>query len=272
MTERTGGSDVSNTETIAKHIEGKNYELHGYKFFTSATLSEIAFALARIVDSDGKSKPGSRGLSVFYIKLRDDEGNLQNIKIHRLKDKWGTKPLPTAELELCGTPAYLVGEIGRGVPTISALFNITRIWATLSGSSTMKSGISIARDYAHRRIAFGKPLTEHPLHVHTLSLLEVMYRGHLHLGCYESLLQGKIETGKASKEDESLLRILTPLGKIYTSKESLKVLSECIEALGGLGYMEDASPLPQMFATQHVNTIWEGTTNVLSLDLLRALV
>jgi alkylation response protein AidB-like acyl-CoA dehydrogenase len=161
------------------------------QFFTSATLSETAFALARVIDD--KTGPagvaGSRGLSLFYIQLRDDEGNLKNIKIRRLKEKLGTKSLPTAELELCGTPARLVGQVGRGVATIATLFNITRIYSASASVAAMRKAIAVARDYAHRRHAFGKPIAELPLHVQTLAQQEVAYRGCLQLLFHTVLLE-----------------------------------------------------------------------------------
>lgn len=275
MTEKPGGSDVGNTETIARPVPGDKlmYHLHGIKFFTSATLSETAFALARVIDD--KTGPtgvaGSRGLSLFYIQLRDDEGNLKNIKIRRLKEKLGTKSLPTAELELCGTPARLVGQVGRGVATIATLFNITRIYSASASVASMRKAIAVARDYAHRRHAFGKAIAELPLHVQTLAQQEVAYRGCLQLLFHTVLLEGKMETGRATKGENDLLRVLTTLGKLYTAKLSLATISECIEALGGNGYMEDATDLPELLREQQVNTIWEGTTNVLSMDILRIL-
>eukprot|EP01088_Endostelium_zonatum_P014224 TRINITY_DN3024_c0_g1_i2.p1 TRINITY_DN3024_c0_g1~~TRINITY_DN3024_c0_g1_i2.p1 ORF type:complete len:578 (-),score=99.99 TRINITY_DN3024_c0_g1_i2:81-1814(-) len=274
MTERTGGSDVGNTETIARKTPGGgefDYTLTGYKFFSSATLSEMAFALARIEDENGKTVTGSRGLSLFYIQLRDENNKLRNIKVHRLKEKLGTKALPTAELELCGTPAVLISKPGRGVPSIASMFNLTRVWSATCSLSAIKIGVAIARDYAFRRKAFGKLIAEHPLHINTLAQLEVMYRGHLQLIIHEAVIQGKIECGKATQSEEALMRILTPLGKLYTGKEAVKAASECIECLGGLGYMEDATILPAMLREQQVNVIWEGTTNILSLDLFRAL-
>jgi len=135
----------------------------------------------------------------------------------------------------------------------------------------MRFAISIARDYAFRRKAFGKLIANHDLHVTGLSYLEAIYRGHLQLGVLEALLQGKIEAGISNENDELLLRVLTPISKLYSSKDNLWVISECLEALGGIGYMEDATPLPAMFRGAQVNCIWEGTTNVMSLDLYRAL-
>jgi len=275
MTEKPGGSDVGNTETIARPVseDPLMYRLHGIKFFTSATLSETAFALARVIDdkTGPTGVPGSKGLSLFYIQLRNEDGSLKNIKIRRLKDKMGTKSLPTAELELCGTPGRLVGQLGRGVATVATLLNLTRIYTASSSVATMRKALAIARDYAHRRRAFGNFIAQLPLHVKTLSDQEVDYRGCLQFAFHTISLLGKLETGCGSKGDSDLLRLLTTLGKLYTSKVSLASISECMEALGGNGYMEDATDLPELLRGQQVNTIWEGTTNVLSMDVLRIL-
>lgn len=124
-----GGSDVGNgTETIAKKLEDGSYALTGLKWFTSATDSDMTLTLARIVDKDGKVPQGSRGLSLFFLKVRDENGNLNGITVRRLKDKLGTRAVPTAELELKDAKAYLVGEVGRGVANISHMLNITRIY------------------------------------------------------------------------------------------------------------------------------------------------
>ena len=119
--EHSSGS--SGTTTVAKRV-GNGFELYGTKWFTSATTSQMAMTLARIEGAEA----GSRGLSLFYLELRDAKGQLQNIEVHRLKDKLGTKALPTAELTLKGTPAILVGGEGGGVKKISSLFNLTRIY------------------------------------------------------------------------------------------------------------------------------------------------
>ncbi len=126
MTERTGGSDVSNSETIAIRQSDGSYALHGYKFFTSATTSAMAVVLARIVDPTSQSSLTSK-LSCFLLPMeRDSEGVLKGIVVHTMKEKLGTRAVPTAELEYCGVRAFLLGLPGRGVPTIAAQFNITR--------------------------------------------------------------------------------------------------------------------------------------------------
>eukprot|EP01098_Paradermamoeba_levis_P006683 TRINITY_DN2772_c0_g1_i2.p1 TRINITY_DN2772_c0_g1~~TRINITY_DN2772_c0_g1_i2.p1 ORF type:complete len:638 (-),score=197.22 TRINITY_DN2772_c0_g1_i2:144-1802(-) len=270
MTERTGGSDVGNTETLAYTQPDGSYILQGFKYFTSATTSQVAFGLARIVDKNGLSTPGSKGLSLFYIPMRRATGELNGITIHRLKNKLGTRAVPTAELELHDAKAFLIGEAGRGVPTISVLFNVTRIWTSLGGVTAMRRSMAIARDYSDRRHAFGKSLSNHPLHMRTLARLEVIFRGHMQLFFEILRLQGLSDCSKITDQDETLLRLLLPLSKLYTAREATIFVSECMESLGGTGYMEDATNIPAMFRDQQVNSIWEGTTNIISLDVLRA--
>ena len=265
MTERSGGSDVSGTETTARR-EGDHWVLRGSKYFTSATTSHMAMTLARIEGAE----PGSRGLSLFYLELRDERGRLNNIRINRLKDKLGTRALPTAELELEGTRARLVGGEGHGVRKIASLFNITRIYNAMSAVAGMRRGIALARDYAHRRAAFGKRLAEHPLHLETLANLELEFQAAFHLLFHETLLLGRDECGEADSREKALLRLLTPVVKLYTARQGIAVASEVLECFGGAGYVEDTG-LPQLLRDAQVLSIWEGTTNVLSLDVLRAL-
>ncbi|MCL9684001.1 acyl-CoA dehydrogenase family protein [Legionella maioricensis] len=265
MTERTGGSDVSNTSTIAIP-DGSQFRLHGVKWFTSATTSQMAMTLARI---EGAPQ-GSKGLSLFYLKLRDHEGNLNGIRINRLKDKLGTHALPTAELTLEGAAATLVGDSGDGVKKISSLFNITRIYNACCAVGYMRRAIALARDYASKRIAFGRPLSEHGLHLETLSDLQMEFEAAFHLVFHAIELLGKDELGETSKSESAVLRILTPLAKLYTAKQAIAVVSETLEAFGGAGYVEDTG-LPRLLRDTQVLSIWEGTTNILSLDVLRAI-
>jgi alkylation response protein AidB-like acyl-CoA dehydrogenase len=265
MTERTGGSDVSGTSTVARR-GGDGYRLHGTKWFTSATTSQMAMTLARIEGAPA----GSRGLSLFYVELRDAAGALRHIRVHRLKDKLGTRALPTAELSLEGTPAWLVGGEGDGVRKIASLFNITRIYNAVAAVAGMRRAIALARDYAGRRVAFGKPLSEHALHLETLAAMQVEFEGAFHLVFHLAELLGRSECGEASESERALLRLLTPVAKLYTAKQAVAVASEMLEAFGGAGYIEDTA-LPRLLRDAQVLSIWEGTTNVLSLDVLRAL-
>ena len=266
MTERTGGSDVGATTTIARHDSGDQYRLYGAKWFTSATTSQVAMTLARIEGAPA----GGGGLSVFLIRLRDEAGNLRNIRVDRLKDKLGTRALPTAELTLDGTPAQLVGGAGDGVRKIATLFNITRVYNAVAAVAGMRRAIALATDFAHHRRAFGKLLIEHPLHVETLAAMEVEFRAAFQLAFRVVRLLGKEETAEASETELKLLRLLIPIAKLYTAKQAISVASETLEAFGGAGYIEDTG-IPRLLRDAQVLSIWEGTTNILSLDALRAI-
>jgi putative acyl-CoA dehydrogenase len=265
MTERTGGSDVSSTSTIAVP-DGSCYRLHGTKWFTSATTSQIAITLAYIEANGARD----RTLSVFLVQLRDAHGTLRGIRVNRLKDKLGTRALPTAELTLDGAPGHLIGGTGHGVRKISALFNVTRVYNAVAAVAGMRRAIALARDYARRRVAFGKPLLEHPLHAETLAAMELEWRAGFLLAFHVAGLLGKQECDEASDEDLTRLRLLIPVAKLYTAKQAVAVASEALEAFGGAGYIEDTA-LPRLLRDAQVLSIWEGTTNVLSLDVLRAL-
>lgn len=269
MTERTGGSDLGGSETIARR-NGDGWQLYGTKFFTSAVTANAAMTLARIVDDKGDTVPGSRGLSLFYLEPWNDDGTPNLIEIHRLKDKLGTQALPTAELSLHGTPAVLLGGEGHGIRKISTLFNITRIYNSVCAVSGMRRSIAMARDFATKREAFGSRIADLPLHTQTLADLELELAAGVQIIFDLARILGREECGTATDDEKAVLRMLTPLAKLYTAKQGIAVASECIESVGGTGYMED-SGMPRLLRGAQTLSIWEGTTNVLSLDMLRAM-
>src|SRR5689334_7158440 len=265
MTELTGGSDVGLSETIAKQ-DSNTYRLYGRKWFTSAISSQLALTLAR---PEG-NPPGGRGLALFYLETRDEQGRPRNIEINRLKDKLGTRKVPTAELTLNGTPAQLVLGTTDGVRNIAPLLNITRLWNGISAVALMRRGIALAFDYARKRTAFGSMLAEKALHMDTLLGIQAEAEAAFHLAFYVAELTGRSEAGEIDEHDASLLRLLTPVMKLTTAKQAVSVASEVLESFGGAGYVEDTG-LPMLLRDSQVLPIWEGTTNVLALDALRAL-
>ncbi|XP_061624137.1 acyl-CoA dehydrogenase family member 11-like isoform X2 [Phyllopteryx taeniolatus] len=271
MTERQGGSDVAGgTETMAVLQTDGWYKLYGFKWFTSATDADMTLTLARVRDRTGATTPGSRGLSLFYAEVsRDQDGCLRGIEVQRLKDKLGTRQMPTAELLLDGLQAHRLSEEGRGVASIANMLTITRIHNSISAAAAMRRVVHLARDYATRRSAFGKLIKEHPLHMQTLARMEVETRGAFLLAMDACRLLGREESGIATQLDTHLLRLLTPVVKLYTGKQAVAVLSEGLESFGGQGYIEDTG-LPGLLRDAQVLSIWEGTTNVLSLDVLRS--
>ncbi len=265
MTEASGGSDVGLTETVARQENGR-WRLYGRKWFTSASTSQMALTLAR----PNGNPPGGKGLALFYLETRDAQGRPNRILVNRLKDKLGTRKVPTAELILDGTPAELVAGTGDGVKNIAPMLNVTRTWNSVAACAFARRGLALARDYAGKRVAFGAPLAEKPLHVDTLAGLEAEFLGALHLTFFVVELMGREEAGKAGAEQKNLLRLLTPVAKLLTGRQVVHILSEVIESFGGAGYVEDTG-LPVLLRDAQVLPIWEGTTNVLSLETLRAL-
>ncbi len=266
MTEATGGSDVGTSETVACRDTNDAWRLFGRKWFTSATTSQIALTLAR---PEGNS-PGGRGLALFYLELRDENGRLNDLTVNRLKDKLGTRKVPTAELMLEGTPAYPVMELANGVRNIVPMLHLTRTWNSVMAASLMRRGMALARDYARRREAFGALLSNKPLHIDTLARLQAETEAAFHLSFFLVELIGRDEAGDITPEDADLLRLLTSIAKLTTGRQAADVASEVLEAHGGAGYIEDTG-LPLLLRDSQVLSIWEGTTNVLSLDALRAI-
>lgn len=268
MTETAGGSDVSRTGTVARRDSAGAWRLQGTKWFTSATTSEVALTLAR---PEGAAE-GSRGLALFRIHRHLEDGSPNDIRVRRLKDKLGTRALPTAELELEGALAYPVGDPldGGGVRRIATMLNITRIHNSLGATGAIARGLAWARAYAKVREAFGTPLAQLPAHRTTLTDMAVDHAASLALTMRCCELMGKVEHGSATDEETTLLRGLTPLTKLSTGRWSIAAVTEAMEAIGGVAYCED-STIPALVRNTHVIPIWEGTTNVLALDFLRAL-
>ena len=262
MTETEGGSDVSQTGTVARANEDGSFSLHGTKWFTSATSADIAMVLAR---PEGEA-PGSAGLSLFLLELRRPDGSWNGLTVRRLKDKMGTRALPTAELDLAGARAVPVGGLGRGVAKVASLLNIARVWAAYAGPAGVGHLLGLARDYAQRRQVFGAPLAHQPMHRAWLARIAAEYEAMLAL-CFETAAAvGRAEAGGNAQ----MARLLAPLTKLSCARQGIWGTSELIESFGGAGYVEDTG-LPRIFRNAHVHAIWEGTTSVLSHDVLRAL-
>jgi alkylation response protein AidB-like acyl-CoA dehydrogenase len=264
MTETSGGSDVSATETVAREENGR-WRLYGRKFFTSAINAQAALALARPQDA----APGADNLALFYLEPRKADGRWRNIELDRLKSKLGTRELPTAEIHLDGAPAELVGEPRHGVRAIAPMLNITRTWNAVGALATMRRAIALARNYADRRVVFNRPLADQPLHQDTLAGMQAEFEAAFHLTFFVTELLGRVQSGQADESQQNVLRLVTPLLKLWTGKLAVTIASEACECFGGAGYLED-SGIPQLLRDAQVWSIWEGTSNVQALDFLRA--
>jgi acyl-CoA dehydrogenase len=265
MTERTGGSDVGISETIARKAP-EGWRLFGTKWFTSATTSQMALTLGR---PEGNPE-GGRGLALFYLERYAPDGSNNNIFVNRLKDKLGTRKVPTAELTLDGALATPVNGTDGGIRNITPMLNITRTWNAICAVSGMRRGIALARDYARRRVQFGASLSDKPLHVDTIAGLQAEYEASFQLVYRAVALLGREESGELTAHEGELLRVITPIAKLLTGKQAVEIASEVCESFGGAGYVEDTG-VPLILRDAQVLPIWEGTTNVLSLDVLRAL-
>jgi len=265
MTERQGGSDVGQNAVVAKR-DGGDWRLFGQKFFCSNIGSEVALALAR---PEG-APPGTRGLALFIVRRDGPDGRRNRYRIDRLKDKLGTRAMATGEVTLDGAHAELVGEAERGFAQMTAMLNITRLHNAITAAAIMRRSIMLATAYAAQREAFGRKLQEHPLHREVLDQMTAQADGALYLTMRMAQLLGRIEAGTADAAEVALFRVGIALAKLYTGKQAVSVASEAIECFGGQGYMEDTG-LPRLLRDAQVLPIWEGTTSVLSLDVLRVL-
>ena len=297
MTERAGGSDIQNSETWATYsplaqktgkygrIDEGDYLVFGFKFFSSATDANIAVLLAKT--ESGKISVFLAPLTRLVVDEQGKERRVTNgIRIHRLKTKLGTKQLPTAELELKDVRAHLVGPLDRGVATISTLLNITRVHTFNGTVAGLGRCLSSAKAFARARTTRGQALMTVPLHLRTLADVELKRRGILHLSQFTAALLGFVESGfpanmpaglsclpTTGKEAEVVLRALTATAKAFCSKVVIQGVQECMEAMGGVGYIDDPDDSEHNIARSYrdltVNAIWEGTTNVMSSELLR---
>ena len=266
MTEAIGGSDVGLSETVARRDADGTWRLHGRKWFTSAAASQMALTLAR---PEGQG-PGGRNLALFYLEPRDESGLPRHLTVDRLKEKLGTRKLPTAELTLDGTPAALVLGLTDGVKNITPMLNVTRVWNAVSAIALMRRGLALATDYANKRELFGARLADKPLFRDLAAGLDAELQGAFHLTFRVVELMGADECGEASERERALLRLLTPIAKLTTAKQAVAVTSEVLEIFAGAGYVEDTG-LPTLLRDAQVLPIWEGTTDVLALDTLRVI-
>ncbi|KAH7371939.1 hypothetical protein BKA66DRAFT_423460 [Pyrenochaeta sp. MPI-SDFR-AT-0127] len=319
MTERIGGSDVSRTETVANRMsqeeidrdvkEGRGtdsvgmplgpWKIDGFKWFSSATDSEMSVMLART--SKG-------GLSAFYMPMRRRIGNrsptasiineeapprseLNGVRIQRLKNKIGTKSLPTAELELKGARGWLIGTEGQGVKEISAILNITRLSTAAGSVGNWARGLAICRAYSKVRQVRGGLLQDNPAHLTWMAEETVKYWASAQFVFVGVAMQGALEqdwekmvaSTKAAKlvpQDKTvvaeLLRLLLPVMKAQISVASVNGLRQCMECLGGVGYCENTEDgglmnIAKVYRDNLVNPIWEGTVSVMAEDVVRVL-
>ncbi|MGH3105353.1 MAG: acyl-CoA dehydrogenase family protein [Gaiellaceae bacterium] len=252
MTERQGGSDVRANTTVASPAGGGEATLHGHKWFCSAPMCDAFLVLAQA--------PG--GLSCYLVPRVLPDGERNRLHLVRLKDKLGNRSNASAEIELDGAWARLVGEEGRGVPTIAEMVNLTRFDCVLGSTALMRRAVAEATHHAAHRTAFGRPLIDQPLMRNVLADL-----------CVESEAATVLAMRLARALDEgdrAFSRLATAVAKYWVCKQAPPHAVEALECLGGNGYVED-SGLPRLVRESPLNSIWEGAGNVNCLDVLRVI-
>jgi putative acyl-CoA dehydrogenase len=271
MTEKQGGTDVRSNTTRARPMDAAEahrrfgadgeqaHIIVGHKWFFSAPQSDAHLILAQTDDS------GSAGLSCFFMPRFLPDGSRNAIRVQRLKDKLGNRSNASSEVEFCGAVAWPVGAIGRGIPTILEMGSHTRLDCVVGTAGGMRAALTHALHHARGRSAFGRKLAEQPLMQNVLADLalesEAATAFALRLArCYDD---------GADPAQAHLARVLTPAGKYWLCKRGPTFGAEAMEVLGGNGYVEDA-PLARLYREFPVNSIWEGSGNVMCLDVLRA--
>ncbi|HKJ36431.1 MAG TPA: acyl-CoA dehydrogenase family protein [Solirubrobacterales bacterium] len=269
MTEKQGGSDVrANTTTAVPTGDGgpgAPYELTGHKWFFSAPMCDVFLMLAQA--------PG--GLSCFLLPRWREDGTRNGMHLQRLKDKLGNRSNASSELEMRGAEARLVGEEGRGVPTIIEMVNHTRLDCVLGASAGLRLGVAQASWHAGHRSVFGKRLIEQPLMLNVLADLAVESEAATTSAMWLARIYDSSHLAEADGGEERtsrlLRRVATPVLKYWICKRAPWHAVESLECLGGNGYVEE-SGMPRLYRESPLQSIWEGAGNVQALDVLRAMV
>jgi putative acyl-CoA dehydrogenase len=258
MTERQGGSDVrsNTTHAVPAGVPGE-YLLTGQKWFCSAPMCDAFLVLAQA--------PG--GLTCFLLPRVVPDGTRNRFHIQRLKDKLGNRSNASAEIELAGAWAVMVGEEGRGVRTIIEMVNHTRLDCVIGSASLMRQAVAQATHHTAHRSAFGKLLSEQPLMVNVLADIAVESEATTIL---MMRLAGALDRAADHPEEAQFRRLALAVAKYWTCKRAVSVVAEALECHGGNGYVEE-SILPRLYREAPLNSIWEGSGNVNALDVLRAM-
>ncbi len=260
MTEKQGGTDVRANITRAHAVgasgPGQAYELVGHKWFCSAPMCDAFLTLAQT----------DKGLSCFLLPRHRPDGSRNQFYIQRLKNKLGNWSNASSEVEYRGALAWMIGEEGRGIPTIIEMVSSTRFDCMIGSSSLMRQALTQAMHHcAHRQVS-GRALAEQPLMQNVLADLSLESEAALAL----TLRMGRALDHPFDEAEEKFARLVTAIGKYWICKRAPAMVAEASECLGGAGYVEDTI-LPRLYREAPVNSIWEGSGNVQCLDVLRAL-
>ncbi len=263
MTEKQGGSDVRANTTVATPLNGggpgAEYELVGHKWFCSAPMCDAFLVLAQT----------ESGISCFLMPRWTPDGERNGFQIQRLKDKLGNRSNASSELEFRGAWARMVGEEGRGVPTIIEMVNHTRLDCVIGAATGYRAGLVQALNHAEHRAAFGKELIDQPLMRNVLADLAV--ESEAATVAAMRLARAYDEAGSGDEEAANFRRLTNAVLKYWMCKRAPSHAVECLECLGGNGYVEE-SGMPRLYREAPLASIWEGSGNVQCLDVLRAMV
>ncbi|MFV8820001.1 isovaleryl-CoA dehydrogenase [Haliea sp. E17] len=257
MTEKQGGSDVRANTTRAEAQADGSYRLVGHKWFFSAPMCDAHLVLAQ----------AEAGLSCFLVPRILDSGERNAVVIQRLKDKLGDWSNASAEVEFHNALALLVGEEGRGVPTILEMVALTRLDCMTCSSALMRQALLQATHHACQREVFGRLLIDQPLMRNVLADMALEVEAAVALSMR---VARAIDAAARDPQEAAFARIATAIGKYWICKRSPPLVNEALECLGGIGYVEDTM-LPRLYRQAPLNSIWEGAGNVQCLDVLRAL-
>lgn len=264
MTEQAAGSDIANTLTMAYPQEDGSWRLYGEKWFCSNPDAGFGMVLARV---DG-GPPGMKGISLFLLPRYLDDGSTNQYHIVRLKDKMGTRSMASGEIRMDGAVAYLVGEQGRGFVQIADMVNNSRLSNGMRSAGMMRRAVAEAEFIARERWAFGKQLQDLPLMKVQLDKLRVPAEQARTMVFQTAQTLARSDAG--DKTAYALLRILTPLIKFRACRDARKVTGDAMEVRGGCGYIEEWAD-PRLVRDAHLGSIWEGTSNIVALDVVRAI-
>ncbi|RUL53134.1 acyl-CoA dehydrogenase family protein [Lysinibacillus antri] len=264
LTERQGGSDVG-ANVVEARFDGENYYLYGEKYFASnAGMCGVAMVLAR---REGTAT-GSKGLTLFAVPWKKEDGSINRLRIRRLKDKLGVRAVPSGEVEFDGALAYVVGDPDKGIYYMLEALNLSRICNAIASVGIMRRAYLEAKHYVSNRNAFGQVLTNYPMIQD--SLAKFTAKLHVEVATTFDLIQlyDAVSNGEATEKDVILNRLNIAIMKKETAEQAVKYASEAIELHGGNGYIEDFVT-PRLLRDAQVLTVWEGTANILALELIR---
>jgi acyl-CoA dehydrogenase len=264
MTERAGGSDLGNSAVVAKR-EGDFWRLYGDKWFCSAVDGDVVLLLAR---PEGASD-GSKGLGLFLMPRRLENGERNNYRIARLKDKFGTRSMASGEVVLEGAIAFQLGALDRGLRQMMDMVNLSRMSHGARAAGMMRRCLNESIQVARNRAAFGKPIIEHPLLRRQLMKLMVPTEQALSVFAYDATMMDRARAGDA--EAERVMRILTAVLKFRACRDNIRVATGAMEVRGGNGYIEDWVN-SRLIRDAHIGVLWEGTSNINALDVINRAV